>query len=382
MIQKVKFITTATIVSVGIISIFLAYLLSVAAVPRAQADLNASFVSIVYPSCQQCSNIANLLFSFLSSRGYQAPRVSLYFGSAAARNFIDNELITALPAVTLPATTGSADLLNELVYLNIFNFESNSFVLNTPFVSALTRNVTYFSILQNRTVSAFDIYNISNIYGVNQSSGSLRLLNPMEVLLQFNSINLTSGNKTDIIFVYSDSPFSAIQSLVVKRALDDFGYFNSSVTFTSERINASFTLPLGPTPSYDLSKMHFSSNSFDLEAYNITSIPNPTVQRELFQYDQNAVSDLGTVYGSFTPFFDIGGRFISVSSMLLPSVLNGFNITAAYRYIDTNSTIGSLFNDSVAFIDAMLCSYDNYNSICNTTIVRNQEYNILHAVSG
>jgi hypothetical protein len=321
-----------------------------------------------------------LLFSFISAQGYRTSQVSLYFGSTEAKTFIENELITALPAVTLPATTDSADLLNELVYLNIFNFESSSFVLNTPFISALTRNVTYFSILQNKTISAFDIYNISSIYGVNKSSKSLHLLNPMVVLLQFNSTNLTTGNKTDIIFVYSDSPFSAIQSLVVKNALDNFGYFNSSRTFTSEQINASSTFPLGPVPSYDFSEMHFSSDLFNLEAYNITSVSNPVAQRELFQYDQNSASSLGIAYGSFTPFFDIGGRFISVSSMLLPSVLNGLNMTAAYKYIGTNSTVGFLFNDSVAFVDAMLCSYDNYNSICNTTLVKSQEYNILQSV--
>jgi hypothetical protein len=302
-----------------------------------------------------------------------------YYGTAQGNGFIANNSVTALPSIVLPATESSAQLLDAMVYLNIFNLNGNEFVLNTPFASGLTRNVTYFSIIQNRTISAFDIYNVSKVYGIKTSSSSARLnlINPMEIIVQFNSTNLSIGNKTEILVVYSGSPFSAVGNLIIENALQSFGNFSVTVTSQSQRINVSSTQVIGPEPIYNLAQMGFFSPLFSLQAYNLSSVFSSTAQKELFQYDQNVASTLNGIYGSFTPFLDIGGRFISVSSMLEPYIFNGMNMTQINTQIKFNSTIGGLFNSAVAFLDAMLCSYArSTQTVCSSAAVVSQEANI------
>lgn len=254
-------------------------------------------------------------------------------------------------------------------------------MLNTPFLSALTKNLTYYSIIQNRTITSYDIFNASAVYGIPPSSSFLKLLNPSEFLLLSNSSNLSIANKTEIQFIYDNSPFSAVQSVVLKRALDSFGNFTSVYAMRSRIVNISPIQSLGPDTLYSFNAMPFQSRYFALRAYNISSVSDPSAQEDLFQYDQNAVSSLNSAFGSFTPFLDIGGRFIEVSSMMKPSLFNGMNITQIHELLTSNATINRMFNDSVAFIDAALCSFSGVNaSVCNTNAVKQQELNILQQV--
>ncbi|MCL5009947.1 MAG: hypothetical protein M1433_03160 [Candidatus Parvarchaeota archaeon] len=371
-------IIVAVIAAVVITELFLNF----GATNTQQADINSSFVSIGASNCIQCSNgIANFMYSLLSSQGYSNSRVSLNFGSNTADKIISTNLIASLPSVIIPSTASSANLLDALVYLNIFNLGSNDFVLNTPFLSGLVRNITYYSIIQNRTITSYDVYNASAVYNVGPRSKLLNLINPSEFLLQTNYSNMTSSDKIDIEFIYDNSPFSAVQSVVLKTALDNFGNFTSQHIMQSRTVNISSNQSLGPDILYVLGNMPFDSKYFDLYAYNLSSVGNETAQKNLFEYDQNALSSINSVYGSFTPFLDIGGKFIGVSSMLKPSVFNGLNTTRIQSLIASNSTVGEAFNDSVAFLEAALCSFSEVtSSVCNTTAVKLQELNILRQI--
>lgn len=353
--------------------------------PNSGPSLNSSFVSVLSDTCARCSNtLPGLVYSLVSSQGYSADQMQLYYGSALGNSFIENNSITSLPSAVLPATKTSAQFLNSLVYINLFNLVGNSFVLNTPFASELARGTTYFSILQNRTITAFDIYNLSLVYNTTQSTPALELnlINPMEIITQFNATNLTIGNKTEILFVYSDSPYAAVQSLILRDTLASFGTFSANATSSSRTVAVSQSQYFGPAPLYDFADMGFSSNLFALKTYNLTQMNDATAQKELFQYDQNAASTLNQVYGSFMPFLDIGGKFISVSSMLVPSMFNGLNATQAYQKVSYNSTVGTLFNSAVSFLDAVLCSYAaNNEPVCNSTSVIEQEANIESTLS-
>ncbi len=347
-----------------------------------QPSINSSFLSIGVSACQQCSyNVPSFVYGLLSGQGYTNSRVSLDFGSQQANKVISNSLITSLPSVVVPATSSAANILDALVYLNVFNLGGNDFVLNTPFLSGLTKNVTFYSVIQNRTITSYDIYNVSAVYGVHSSSPFLNLLNPSEFLLQVNASNMSSANKTVVQFIYDNSPFSAVQSLVLKSALDNFGNFTSVYTIKSKTINVSSSQYLGPDTLYNFGKMQFQSDYFDFQAYNISLLNSQTAQRNLFQYDQNAATSINSVYGSFTPFLDIGGKFIEVSSMLRPSVFNGMNLTQVHSLIVSNSTVNKMFSDSVAFVDAALCSFSNVKAnVCDANAVKQQELNILQQI--
>ena len=379
--QKIKLLSVIIVVAAALgIALYLVF--SYGVFQSGASDLNTSFVSVFNSNCVSCSDgVPSLLYSLLEKNGYSSPIASAYYPTVSGNDFIANNLITTLPSVVLQATSTSSNLLSGLLYINLFDYTRGSYTLNTPFVTALTHNVTYFNIVQNKTITAFDIYNVSRVYGVTAASAAVGIINPLVVLMQFNNTNITSGNKTDIFFVYSDSPFSAMQSIILENALSNFGTFNSSVVSNSQGIDVSATQSIGPQPAYNLNDMSFSSRFFNLEPYNVSVLTNPTAQRELFEYDQNSASELNSVYGNFMPFLDIGGRFISVSSMLIPDIFNGFNITQVYNDIKSNSSVNSYFNDSVSFIDAILCSYTGLTeSICNTTAVKVQAENIIRQI--
>ncbi len=377
--QRIKLLSVIIVIAAAlVIALYLVFSSNI--FQSSTPDLNTSYVSVYNPNCVYCSNgVPSRLYSLLEENGYSSTTASLDYGSVLGNAFIENNDITTLPSAVLPATTAtSSALLSSLLYTNIFNSVGNNYVLNTPFVAALTRNVTYFNIIQNRTITAFDVYNLSRVYDLAPGSTLSRVINPMIVLMQFNNTNITSGNKTDIIFVYSDSPFSAMQSLILENALSNFGTFKSSIVSISKETAASAAVVFGPQPAYNLSDMAFSSRFFNLESYNASTLANSVAYRELFEYDQNSGSELNSILGNFMPFLDIGGSFISVSSMLTPDIFNGFNITQVYNELKTNSSVGQVFNDGVSFIDAMLCSYTGLTeSICNTTAVKTQAKNII-----
>ena len=184
---------------------------------------------------------------------------------------------------------------------------------------------------------------------------------------------LSSLKEKSDILEYSDSPFSAMQDLILKQALQNFGAFSALQTAVSSRVQLSPGEYLGPQPFYVFPSGSYTSGFFYLHAYNLTTLSDPSVMKELFQYDQNQGSVLGTTYGVFSPFLDIGGKYISASSMLQPTIFDNLTIGEVYSKIKSNTTISTAFNDSVDFLDAVLCSYTGgVQSVCKSNPVLRQ----------
>ncbi len=342
----------------GILILFLTYATSTA--QPTQVDLNNSEVGVFYSACTSCTQQIPLeLYNFFAQYGYIPNNVSIFFGDNTTATFISNNLITALPSLVIPSSIAqnsqASTIISALVYSNVFTSGANNFVLNTPFIAALTHSVTYYNILENRTMTSVNIYNISTVYNVTASSKFAPIM-PIPIIMTFNDTNITRQGKPVIDFVYSDSPYSALQDFLFTKALENFGNFTGLSTYFSQSFQVTQTSYIGPQVYYNLQNASYNSNFFYLEAYNISDITDVNLSRQIFEYDQNALLGIST-YGNFMPFIDIGGRFISVSSMLQPMLFNGMNITQINNYLDTNSTVDAYVNDSISFIDAMLCTY-------------------------
>jgi hypothetical protein len=370
-------------VLVVVIAVLAYYLLFVLPAPAtSQPDINSSFVSVYYKTCVQCSQgITDTVYSILSNNGYLYPQQSVFFNTTQGNSVISRYLVTFLPSAVIPATNSSSNLLSALVYLNIFNVNSNHFVLNTPFMAGLTRNVTYSNLLDNGSVStAYDIYNASALYNVS-SSAIRNYTNPSEFLLIYNSSSLVFNNKIGIIFVYSNSTFSAVQDLLLKSALDSFGNFSGLSLTNSSSVAVTPTETVGRIEYYNLLKMPYSSGFFSLQTYNLSNVvSSQEAEKVLFEYDQNAGQAAFSQLGNFMPFLDIGGRYIEVSSMLNPVLFSGLSVSQLQQKINSDPTMRDMFDQSVAFLDAVLCSYTNNSEpICRSssvtsaaTAIRNQ----------
>ena len=328
---------------------------------------------ILYNGCSTCSNSAmNIIYDLFKSDKYDLKAQNLSFNSSEGIGMVSNYSITALPTVVINETNSSESILDSLVYLNMFNVEGNKFVLNTPFLSGLTKGMTYFDLIQNKEITAFDIFNQSAIYqNINES-----LLNPSEILYLFNGSKYTENNKPLISFVYSNSSFSAVQSMILYKAMSAFGNFSNLSTLTSPSVSFSTGETLGNTQFYTLNGNDYNSNYFSMESSNIENLSSSayvkTLEKQLFEFDQNSAYQFFDNLGNFMPFIDIGGRYVEVSSMLNPRIFTGKSISQIDALIKTNQTIGNAFNDSVYFIQTLLCSYIGYNeSTCNSTPIKN-----------
>jgi len=263
-------------------------------------------------------------------------------------------------------------VLDSLVYLNIFNIEGNKFVLNTPFLAGLTKGITYFDLIQGKKITAFNIFNQSDIYNNTDEN----FINPSEILYLFNSTENTVGNKTLISLIYSNSSFSAVQSMILYNALNAFGKFSNLSVTTSPSVSFSTGETLGNTQFYQINGSKYQSPYFKIESSNLQNLGSSkyvnTLEKELFDFDQNSAYPFFGNLVNFMPFIDIGGRYIEVSSMLNPRIFENDNITQIKRLIMTNQTVGKAFNDSVYFIQTLLCSYINYNETpCNSIQIKN-----------
>ena len=334
---------------------------------------NRYSAEILYNGCSTCSNSAmNIIYDLFKSDKYDLKAQNLSFNSSEGIGMVSNYSITALPTVVINETNSSESILDSLVYLNMFNVEGNKFVLNTPFLSGLTKGMTYFDLIQNKEITAFDIFNQSAIYqNINES-----LLNPSEILYLFNGSKYTENNKTLISFVYSNSSFSAVQSMILYKAMSAFGNFSNLSTLTSPSVSFSTGETLGNTQFYTLNGNDYNSNYFSMESSNIENLSSSayvkTLEKQLFEFDQNSAYQFFDNLGNFMPFIDIGGRYVEVSSMLNPRIFTGKSISQIDTLIKTNQTIGNAFNDSVYFIQTLLCSYIGYNeSTCNSTPIKN-----------
>ncbi len=329
------------------------------------------YTSILVPGCSACTDISSF-YTLLSTYNFSLSK-AYSLGSKYGNSLIENYSVANLPSVVMSATNASANIFYGLIYLNVFNLVGNSLILNTPFTAGLYRNVTFYDIIQNKTIESLDIYNQSDVYNISSKPSYETYINPSQFLLLSNSSPISSGNKTVIDFIYGDSPFSALQTIVLFTALSSFGNFSDYSTMRSTSVAFSQGEVIGPVYSYNLTAAYYSSNYFSLRIYNVSSpatVADTSVQRELFEFDQNALSPAFGNVGNFLPFLNIGGRYISVSSMLNPFYFSNMQLSKFYSEMRTNSTLGSMFNDSVAFAQAVLCSdIANSASICSTPLV-------------
>jgi hypothetical protein len=333
---------------------------------------NQNSAEILYNKCSTCSNGAmNIVYNLFKADKNSLHAQNLSFNSSEGIGMVSNYSITALPTIVINETNSSENILDSLVYLNMFNVEGNKFVLNTPFLSGLTKGITYFDLIQNREITAFDIFNQSEVYQ-NINSG---VFNPSQILYLFNSSPDIADNKTLVSFVYSNSSFSAVQSMILYKALSSFGRFNNLSTATSPSVSFSNGETLGNTQFYVINGEGYNSSYFSLESSNLKNLSSSkyvsTLEKELFEFDQNSAYPFFSNLGNFMPFIDIGGRYVEVSSMLNPKIFANDNISRINSLIRTNQTIGRAFNDSVYFVQTLLCNYVGYNeSLCNSTPIK------------
>ena len=330
-------------------------------------------INIFYNSCDSCSNSAiNIIYKLFSLDKSILKAENVSFNSSEGNSIVSNYSITALPTILINETNNSENVLDSLVYLNIFNIEGNKFVLNTPFLAGLTKGITYFDLIQGKKITAFNIFNQSDIYNNTDEN----FINPSEILYLFNSTENTVGNKTLISLIYSNSSFSAVQSMILYNALNAFGKFSNLSVTTSPSVSFSTGETLGNTQFYQINGSKYQSPYFKIESSNLQNLGSSkyvnTLEKELFDFDQNSAYPFFGNLGNFMPFIDIGGRYIEVSSMLNPRIFENDNITQIKRLIMTNQTVGKAFNDSVYFIQTLLCSYINYNETpCNSIQIKN-----------
>ncbi|MGC8533565.1 MAG: hypothetical protein ACP5MV_02985 [Candidatus Parvarchaeum sp.] len=329
-------------------------------------------VNIFYSSCSSCSNGAlNIIYNLFKSDKSALKTENLSFNSSKGVSMVSNYSITALPTMILNETNSSENVLDSLVYLNVVNTEGNKFVLNTPFLAGLTKGITYFDLIQGRVITAFDIFNQSEIYNNTNKS----VINPSQILYLFNATKYALKNKTLISFVYSNSSFSAVQSMILYKALSAFGNFSNLNFTTSPLVSFSTGETLGNTQFYEINGSEYQSPYFIIESSTLQNLGSSkyvdTLEKELFEFDQNSAYPFFSNLGNFMPFIDIGGRYVEVSSMINPRVFENDNINKIEQLIKTNQTVGRAFNDSVYFMQTLLCSYINYSkSPCNSIQIK------------
>ncbi|MCL4399333.1 hypothetical protein M1293_02390 [Candidatus Parvarchaeota archaeon] len=349
--------------------------------PGHVSEINSSFVRISDSGCASCSAyVPNYIYSLILRNGYKISTYPVSFGTKMGYNIISNDLITSLPSVVMPEDSRIANLITGLVYLNIFDVESNGFVLNTPFLSGLTGNVTFFNLVSNNTIRDSSVYNVSEVFNLSKNSSYKAYLNPMQFLFLQGTTNISVSGLPAVVYVYTQSPFSAIQSMIMKSALGNFGNFSSDSFEESGEIGISSNESLGPLQFYNLQNMTYTSSYFHLSAFNLSSVSSQKIKNLIFEYDQNAILPVGQSYGNFMPFMDIGGRFISVSSMLRPNLFNDMSVNEINSYIADNSSVRKVFSDSVYFLDALLCSYAVNANVCSSPQVIRDEYYISTSV--
>jgi hypothetical protein len=330
-------------------------------------------INIFYNSCSSCSNGAlNIVYSLFSSDKSALKTENISFNSSEGKSLVSNYSITALPTIIINETNSSENVLDSLVYLNIFNTEGDKFVLNTPFLAGLTKGITYFDLIQGRKITAFDIFNQSKIYNNTDEN----VINPSQILYLFNGSQYNSNNKTLISFIYSNSSFSAVQSMILYKALEAFGNFSNLNVMTSPLVSFSTGETLGNTQFYQINGSKYESPYFTVESSSLQNLSSSKyvniLEKELFEFDQNSAYPFFSNLGNFMPFIDIGGKYVEVSSMINPRIFENDNITKIEQLIKTNQTVGRAFNDSVYFMQTLLCSYINYNeSHCNVTPIKN-----------
>ncbi len=342
-------------------------------------NIKSNSIIITYNNyCNNCSNnIIKTINDIFKSEKAHLSTINVSFKSKEGISFISNFSVTSLPSIILNQTNTSTNILDSLVYLNIFNVLNGYYVLNTPFVSGITRGVKYFDLIQNRTITSFDIFNQSYVYRNTNTS----VINPSEILYLINGTNYTKNKKVEISFVYGNSSFSAIQSLILYKALSGFGNFSNLSIANSPTIRFSNGETLGNTQFYVLNGSKYESKYFFLESSSLNNLSSSiyvkTLEKQLFEFDQNSGYGAFNNIGNFLPFIDIGGRYVEVSSMINPKIFQNKNIKQIKEIIANNKTAGTAFNDSVYFVQTLLCSYVGYNNtICNNKIIKNDLINI------
>ncbi|MGC8516283.1 MAG: hypothetical protein ACP5MT_00070 [Candidatus Acidifodinimicrobium sp.] len=380
MIDKIRLLSLVALLALIIVMVI--FLLKLSLANKIAPSLNQSEISVINKNCMECSNSIPYSFSYiLSEFGYSPYMYNETFGTALGDSIISSNFITTLPSIVVPQTVLSSssslmNLVSSLVYSNILtlNQNNNNLVLNTPFAAGLFGPLTFYSILENSTQRSIPI-NFTKLYGVeNQSNFESKLINPVDPIILQNQSHI---NNSKIFYVYGNSPFSSLESVIFRDALKNFGNFSNNITAFSGEVSVTKNESLGPQIGYLLSENGYKSSYFSIYFYNISSVESPYARNLILEFDQNAISS-GSPYGNFIPLIDIGGRYIIVSSQLKPTFFNGMNLQQIENTLASNQSIGTAFNDSVYLIDSMLCSLSkNSADICSNSIVADYESNIL-----
>ncbi len=367
------------ILIIGLIgSLYIMYKMSLYYYNKSVININSSESIITDPQCESCSisPLYELQSIFKDYFNYSSLNITLNLGTVQGNKIIKNDDITSLPSMVIPISImdKAPYLVSGFIYDNIFTFNSyeNKIIVNTPYLSELFGSIKYFSLIQNKTITSVNILNISNVYK-NLSNFTIEtFVNPMTVIKEINTTNLTYNGKPLILIISGNSPFDGLQSLILRDALLNFGTFKSNLTYFSSMYNITNSMTLGPQLTYNLGASNYSSKYFSLEQYDIKDLTDPTAQKLIVQYDQNLFFFYNSSsFGNFEPFVDIGGKYIIVSSFLKPFIFNWMNQNQVDQKLATNKTIAELFNRSVLFVDALLCSYTNQSQICSNNFVKN-----------
>ncbi|MCW1292472.1 MAG: hypothetical protein OH340_01275 [Candidatus Parvarchaeota archaeon] len=273
-----------------------------------------------------------------------------------SKKIIGSYFISDLPSLIILNTSRenlSAFLITIYLFNNVLNlgFNGSYFSLNDPFISTITGNTSFYSLVLNKTIRTSYVSNPEKIF--NNS-----LISSYVSPFAFIKTNQTKNNT--LLVVFSNDPFSAVQLSILDKALSYFG----NVTFedkTSNSINdissigpIEYEEPISFKGPFKLIIENDSSSS--LSSYAIS---------ELITYEENALNPILNQYG-FLPFISIGNEFIGFGSFIRPYYFNNLNPLKAKM----NSTLSLIFNESVNYISALICkAYNLSNPICNSNYV-------------
>ncbi len=347
-------------VIVALVFSLIALIVLLKGAPKTSINVNGIYVQYSHNNLS-LNNYAFAKYLMNLTKPYEIINYSGTNSSAKVKNIIENYDITTLPSfVIVNASASNFSLLPYFFLVNAFNFitinGTTSAILNTPYLSTITGNASFYSILYNKTIFDKYVSNPSIIYNNIANASSIAYL---FVFIETNQ----TPSKTIYITLGNDS-YSALGLDLFDIALSNFGNVTGKFFQSS-------SLPLGNItlgPIQYLYPSSFSSKYFNLQTDEISNIgSNSSVLDAMLTYDING---LNPIYGSmgFLPFIDIGNKFIGFSSPLRPNYFNNYNYSSLellYRSKE-NSTLAIAVKDTINFYNAMLCNLINSSkpSIC------------------
>lgn len=334
--------------------------------PRSQS-LVANAIYINYPK----ANISLLKYGFGNfllhvSKTVEIKNYSGQSSSSDVKSIIENYDVTTLPSFVIKNISAvNITLLPYYFLANLFNLvtinSTTAAVLNTPFISTITGNVTFYSIIYNQTIFDKYISNPSLIFNNVQNASNLAYLT---IFLETNQTP-----QHNIYVIVGNDSYSAAGLDLLDIALSNFGNLSGNLQYSSSMPLGSISL--GPVQYLYPSK--FDSNYFSLTVLKLNNVGiNSAAFNALLTYDLNALNPAFSQIG-FLPFVDIGNKFIGYSSPIRPYLLNNYSYSQLSSMVQSNQTsqLAEALRHVVYFYDAMLCDLINTSrpAICSTPAV-------------